>query len=133
MSAAWKWPGSSVIRPTSGTPCAGFWSAAAARPIAATASTHQTSHLLRGDDETQSLLAVEAGNEHRLAEYVAVHRVDHFIACRRRFLRSGGHRHVDLRVERVQLEGVVMVRSGPGAGAHVAGRAQARLARAVRL
>src|SRR5439155_4344531 len=79
---------------------------------------------------TRTSLAMEARDENGFAEHVTVHRVDDGGARCGGFLGSA-LRHVELRVERVQLERVVMVRTRRRAGAHVRIRSQADLTAAV--
>src|SRR5262249_1740836 len=74
--------------------------------------------------------------EHRFADNVAVHRINDAVAKIDNSLpvRAGGRlSDIELRIQRIELESVVVIRSGSGAGSHVAGTAQADLTRSIRL
>ena len=73
---------------------------------------------------------MEARNEDGFAEHVAVHRVDDGGAGVGR-LRRHALRHVQLDVERVQLQRLMVIRAGGRAHPHVRVRTQADLTAAV--
>src|SRR4029079_3768452 len=78
---------------------------------------------------------METSDEYRFAENVAIHgvndvvtKIDHGLS-----ICSGGRlSDIELGVERVELEGEVMIRSGPRSGTQVTGAAQADLTRSIR-
>ena len=82
-----------------------------------------------------SLLAMEPADQHRLADYMSIHRVHD------RVPRLGRDRSrnltlrlwdVELGIERVKLERVVVIRTGRGPWPHIAVRPKAQLACAIR-
>jgi len=74
---------------------------------------------------------MESRDEDGLSKHMSVHRVHNRGSRGCRFLR-GALRNIELRIERVELERVVMVRTGRCAGTHVRIRAQADLTAAIR-
>src|SRR5258708_4143652 len=82
-------------------------------------------------DPTRTALPMEACDEDRLPEHVTVHGVDHCHTGICGFLRRA-LRDIELRVERIELERVVMVRTGWCARTHVRVRTQTDLTASIR-
>src|SRR4051812_28824090 len=80
---------------------------------------------------TRSSLPVESRHQECLSQDMAVHGVHDGGACGGRLLRRS-LRDLELGVQRIQLEGVVMVRAGRRAWAHVCVAPQAHLTAAIR-